>query len=112
VTPDQMDDHEEPVPCPICDGEAGEMGSLGRRKHYQCRACGAQFSSEERCGRCNGSKKEPWRDTLPVGSAPPCGTCKGTGRAPSGEPGRPKPTDCTCDNEQGCLIHGAKVEGV
>jgi tRNA(Ile2) C34 agmatinyltransferase TiaS len=39
-------DREEAVSCPTCDGEAGEMGSLGLRKHYQCRACGMQFSSK------------------------------------------------------------------
>lgn len=34
----------EPIPCPICDGDAGLLGVLGRLAHYVCRACGMQFS--------------------------------------------------------------------
>lgn len=31
--------------CKICEGQCGLLGVLGRRAHYQCRDCGAQFSA-------------------------------------------------------------------
>jgi transposase-like protein len=43
---DQPEAEPEPTYCPLCDSEAGEMGSLGNRKHYRCRACGVDFSAE------------------------------------------------------------------
>lgn len=35
---------EEPKECPACGGEAGLMGMLGTRAHYNCRNCGAWSS--------------------------------------------------------------------
>ena len=32
------------INCPVCQGEAGKMGTLGNLTHYQCRACGMMFS--------------------------------------------------------------------
>lgn len=34
----------EPVSCLSCGGEARELGTLGKRTHYRCRNCGADFS--------------------------------------------------------------------
>lgn len=31
--------------CPVCGGGAGPLGRLGRRRHWLCRACGAQWST-------------------------------------------------------------------
>jgi tRNA(Ile2) C34 agmatinyltransferase TiaS len=42
--------HEEPEPahlCPVCGGESMKMGSLGKRSHYRCRACGHEFNHKE-----------------------------------------------------------------
>jgi hypothetical protein len=30
--------------CEVCGGDLGLLGFLGRRAHYQCRACGAEHS--------------------------------------------------------------------
>lgn len=45
--PDDEEEDEEPVDCPMCGGLAGILGQLGSLTHYTCRNCGAQFSSEE-----------------------------------------------------------------
>ena len=34
----------EPHECPLCGGPAASMGTLGRREHFRCRDCGAEFS--------------------------------------------------------------------
>lgn len=48
-------DREDAASCPVCDGEAVEMGSLGRRRHYWCRACGMQFNKTDSGEPNNGS---------------------------------------------------------
>lgn len=35
---------EEPRFCPACGGETYELGRLGMRIHYRCRACGIDSS--------------------------------------------------------------------
>lgn len=37
---------EEPVSCPQCGGDGGELGTLGNLTHYSCRQCGAEWSAE------------------------------------------------------------------
>lgn len=37
----------EAVICPLCNGEASELGRLGKRTHYRCNECGGQFSMRE-----------------------------------------------------------------
>lgn len=32
--------------CPACNGELFELGTLGNRQHYRCRACGIDCSTE------------------------------------------------------------------
>lgn len=46
---DQLEDEgffEQPevVPCPQCDGDGEELGTLGNVAHYRCRHCGWTFS--------------------------------------------------------------------
>lgn len=43
---ESVEDIEEPEPsrCPMCDEANYPMGTLGNRRHYQCRACGSQWS--------------------------------------------------------------------
>lgn len=46
---DQLKDEgffEEPevVPCPQCDGDGEELGTLGNVAHYRCRHCGWTFN--------------------------------------------------------------------
>jgi hypothetical protein len=38
---------ERPKPCEICGGPTGLLGTLGNRKHFQCRNCGAEFSRKD-----------------------------------------------------------------
>ena len=33
--------------CPACGGDGVYLGGLGNRKHYRCRQCGIDFSSED-----------------------------------------------------------------
>lgn len=45
---DDADDPEaeaeaEAAPCPACGAENAPMGKLGRKTHYNCRACGAWY---------------------------------------------------------------------
>jgi hypothetical protein len=32
--------------CPVCAGEGNHIGDLGQRRHFRCRDCGIDFSSE------------------------------------------------------------------
>lgn len=32
--------------CPACGDEGNSLGSLGKREHFRCRACGIDFSHE------------------------------------------------------------------
>lgn len=32
------------APCPVCDGEAHEMGVMGSLRWFRCRQCGAEFN--------------------------------------------------------------------
>lgn len=33
--------------CPVCGGEAGQLGVLGNMAIYQCRDCGMEFTRKE-----------------------------------------------------------------
>jgi len=33
--------------CPICRGHGVQFGFLGLRKHFRCRQCGIDFSTQE-----------------------------------------------------------------
>ena len=32
------------IDCPICEGQALVLGTLGRLNHYRCRDCGMDFA--------------------------------------------------------------------
>lgn len=33
--------------CPVCNGTARVLGTLGARTHLRCESCGMEFSTEE-----------------------------------------------------------------
>jgi hypothetical protein len=35
---------EDIIFCPVCDGEAAVLGTLGSRTHARCTCCGMEFS--------------------------------------------------------------------
>ena len=43
-----MDDYEDPMPCPACEGDSEPLGVLGTTTHYRCRACGWTTSQTPR----------------------------------------------------------------
>lgn len=42
---------EEMIDCPVCGGDAAEMGCLGRLMWYRCVCCGVEFYREDNEGR-------------------------------------------------------------
>lgn len=48
---DDQDENDESVECDVCGGRGCAMGTLGNRKHYQCRNCGMQFSKHVNEGK-------------------------------------------------------------
>ena len=42
----EEDGAAEHFACPMCDGPAGPLGTLGSLEHFACRACGWIFAAE------------------------------------------------------------------
>jgi hypothetical protein len=44
---------DEMTDCPVCGGDAAEMGCLGRLMWYHCVCCGAEFNKEDHVRDCD-----------------------------------------------------------
>jgi hypothetical protein len=74
-----MDDFEDPLPCPACDGPCAPLGTLGSTTHYRCRACGwmtAQTAPRGSDLMVTSSGAESWQNRAGrCEDAPCCGCC-------------------------------------